>query len=396
MTWKQASEKLTSGSKWEVGCLALWGFLITTIYGTNPFPKYVTIVLVEICQIKGDAMGLFTKKIGPVFLKENSDAEAYIEKLKELSEKAQGSLKQEIEKQIAYTQYGLIGESNIAFELKNSNMDMYILHDIYLECDDLSAQIDYIIITRKRIYVIECKNLIGNIEVNNRGEFTRTYELLGKKIKEGIYSPVTQNERHLNVLKVRGLQSKTNIIAKTFFEKSFDENYKSLVVLANPKTVLNVKYATKDIKEKIVRADQLISKIKEMDAKMDAADFSQNSMLEIANSILEKNIESRSDYAKKYEELLQKMEENDVCEEVASIEDVSETNREELVKRLKAFRLEQSRKEKIKPYYIFSDAQMEDIIDKNPQTKEDLLQVSGFGNVKVEKYGEEIVGILKN
>ena len=30
---------------------------------------------------KGDAMGLFTKKIGTVFLKENSDVEAYIEKL---------------------------------------------------------------------------------------------------------------------------------------------------------------------------------------------------------------------------------------------------------------------------------------------------------------------------
>ena len=60
-------------------------------------------------------MGLFTKKIGPVFLKENSDAEAYIEKLKELSEKAEGALKQEIEKQIAYAQYGRIGESKIAF-----------------------------------------------------------------------------------------------------------------------------------------------------------------------------------------------------------------------------------------------------------------------------------------
>lgn len=345
-------------------------------------------------------MGLFTKKIGPVFLKENSDAEVYIEKLKVLSEKAQGNLKQEIEKQIAYAQYGLIGESNIAFELKNSNMDMYILHDIYLECDDLSAQIDYIIITRKRVYVIECKNLIGNIEVNNRGEFTRTYELLGKKMKEGIYSPITQNQRHLNVLKASGLKSKTNIIAKTLFEKSFDGNYKSLVVLANPKTVLNVKYATKDIKEKIVRADQLISKIKELDAKAESVDLSQNSMLEIANSILEKNVESRSDYAKKYEELLQSLEEQaspvaeavveEPCDEVTV-----ETNREEIVKRLKAFRLEQSRKENIKPYYIFNDAQMEDIIEKNPQTKEELLQVSGFGNVKVEKYGAEIIGIMK-
>ena len=32
-------------------------FLPTTIYGTNPFQKYATIVLVETCQIKGDAMG---------------------------------------------------------------------------------------------------------------------------------------------------------------------------------------------------------------------------------------------------------------------------------------------------------------------------------------------------
>lgn len=334
-------------------------------------------------------MGLFTKKIGPVFLKENSDAEAYIEKLKVLSEKAQGNLKQEIEKQIAYAQYGLIGEFNIAFELKNSNMDMYILHDIYLECDDLSAQIDYIIVTRKRIYVIECKNLIGNIEVNNRGEFTRTYELLGKKIKEGIYSPITQNERHLNVIKTLGMKSKTNIIARTMFEKTFDENYKSLVVLANPKTVLNVKYATKDVKGKIVRADQLISKIKELDAKVEV-EFNQTTMLEIANSFQEKRKENTSDYAKKYEELLQKMDGNDACEET-----VPESNREELVKRLKAFRLEQSRKENIKPYYIFNDAQMEDIIAKNPQTKEELLNVSGFGNVKVEKYGEEIIGILK-
>lgn len=344
-------------------------------------------------------MGIFTKKIGPVLLKESSNAEAYIEKLKLLKEKTQGLLKQEIEKQIAYAQYGLSGESNIAFELKNSNMDMYILHDIYLECDDLSAQIDYVIITRKRVYVIECKNLIGNIEVNNRGEFTRTYELLGKKVKEGIYSPITQNERHLNVLKASGLKSRTNIIAKTLYEKSFDESYKSLVVLANPKTVLNVKYATKDVKERIVRADQLIAKIKEMDAKVQEAGFSQKTMEEIANSLLEKNIEERSDYAKKYEELLAKMESDTepvpkVVEAIAE-EPKVENNREEIIRKLKAFRLEQSRKEKIKPYYIFNDAQMEDIIEKNPQTKEELLKVSGFGNVKVEKYGEEILNILK-
>ena len=46
------------------------------------------------------------------------------------------------------------GEKNIAFELKNSGIPMYILHDIYLESDDLSAQIDYIVVTRKVVFII--------------------------------------------------------------------------------------------------------------------------------------------------------------------------------------------------------------------------------------------------
>lgn len=72
----------------------------------------------------------------------------------------------------------MLGEANIAYELKNADMDMYVLHDIYLECDGLSAQIDYIIITRKGVYIIECRNLVGNVEVNNRGEFIRTPDIL--------------------------------------------------------------------------------------------------------------------------------------------------------------------------------------------------------------------------
>mgnify|MGYP003399855520 CR=1 FL=1 len=68
---------------------------------------------------------------------------------------------------------------------------------------------------------------------------------------------------------------------------------------------------------------------------------------------------------------------------------------ENIVKELKAFRLNQSRKENIKPYYIFNDTQMQDLIKKNPRTKEELCQVSGFGQVKADKYGEQIIAILQ-
>ena len=37
---------------------------------------------------------------------------------------------------------------------------------------------------------------------------------------------------------------------------------------------------------------------------------------------------------------------------------------------------------------------MDDLIDKYPKSKEALVKVSGFGEKKAEKYGEEILSIL--
>lgn len=68
---------------------------------------------------------------------------------------------------------------------------------------------------------------------------------------------------------------------------------------------------------------------------------------------------------------------------------------EALIKDLKAFRLTQSRSENIKPYYIFNNNQIHDLIRKSPTDKNTLLKVSGFGPIKVEKYGDTILEILK-
>lgn len=395
-------------------------------------------------------MGLFSRKIGPVFLKETSDAEAFIAKMEELQKRADSQTAKKIEKQINLAKYGKIGEDNIAFELKNSGMDMYILHDIYLETGDLSAQIDYMIITRKRTYIIECKNLIGNIEIDNTGAFIRTYELFGKRIKEGVYSPVTQNQRHLQVLREVRKGSKSNFFTKMWFEQAFETNYMPVVVLANPKTYLNAKFAPKEIKNQVIRADQLIAYIKKKDAEYNDEPMSEKQMFNLAQFFLEQNKSERSDYAKKYEEMLKEVPQEDVATEAVVIKNKqteaeiteniksekqaetestekfecekqeeteikentkaeikAETNNKEvkkttepgkdnteIVKRLKEWRLQKSRAEKIKPYYIFNDAQMQDLITKNPHSKEELLKVSGFGNVKVEKYGMEILQII--
>ncbi len=128
-------------------------------------------------------------------------------------------------------------------------------------------------------------------------------------------------------------------------------------------------------------------------------------MLELANFYLGMNKPERSDYASEYEKLLQSVnldnapiskKENILPKQPAPTDNNLETNKEDTVKKLKEYRLKQSRAERIKPYYIFNDAQMEDLLNKKPRTKEDLLKVSGFGKVKVEKYGEDIIKILSS
>lgn len=344
-------------------------------------------------------MGLFTKKIGTVFVKDTSDADIFLQKMELLREKAVGSGKDEIDKQIKMAAYGKAGEDNIAFELKNSGIDMYVLRDIYLEINDLSAQIDYIVITRKYVYIIECKNLIGNIEINNAGDFIRTYELFGKRVREGIYSPITQNQRHLRVLKEVRRTAQKGILGNLLFEKNFDSAYKSIIVLANPKTYLNAKYAKKEIKNQVIRADQLIEYIKRNDANSQEASFSSEQMLKLAQFFLEKNQTGKSDYVKKYEQMLEnvtlsdvrKTEQNKVPSKTV---DKVQENSEVIISKLKAFRLEQSRKEKIKPYYIFNDNQMMSLLEYMPGNIQELMKVSGFGKVKAEKYGKEILNIL--
>ena len=127
-------------------------------------------------------MRLFDKFTETLFYKKNSDLECYISTLKKLKEEYPNNEK--IVQKLKLAELGFQGEKEIEFELKNANIGMCVLHDIHMQIDDLKAQIDYIILTPAFMYFVECKNLIGNITINNRGEFIREYTLNGKKLKK--------------------------------------------------------------------------------------------------------------------------------------------------------------------------------------------------------------------
>ena len=259
---------------------------------------------------RSDDMGLFDKIKEPIFLKDNSAAKEQLAQLEALQTNDE-AIKKLIQKDIMLLKYGIAGEEQIAFELKNSHMPMYVLQDLYLEHNGLTAQLDYVIVTRGRTFILECKNLYGNIEINNAGDFIRTVKYGSRYEKEGIYSPITQNKRHIELLKAIMRDQPLNILQKAIFDKAFSELYCPVVVLANPQTVVNMKYAKKEVKEQVIRADQLLAYIKK--ANTNALISSEKEMQEWAENLLSLHKDSPVDYTAKYKKrIAEQMQQEDV------------------------------------------------------------------------------------
>ena len=252
-------------------------------------------------------MGLFSKP-EVVIAKESSNAKEYLRQLEELAEKAAGENAKKIAKEIAVVKAGIIGEDNILFELKNSGMDMVVLHDLYIESvSGASAQINF---------VLECKNLFGNIEINSKGDFIRTIHCGGRYYKEGIYSPITQNQRHLQVLKERRSENDGKILAvwKNYLFKDF---FRGLVVLANPKTVVNDRYAKKEVKEQVIRADQLIETIQRMNKASKESASSLKDLKGMGERYLQMHIEKPITYIEKFKQ--EELEDQPAAEQLAPV-----------------------------------------------------------------------------
>lgn len=195
---------------------------------------------------------LFNKYFGPVFVKEDSDAEELVAKMKMLLAKASGMLKEKIDALISAAEAGLYGER---------------------EVDDKGNFIRH----------------IGN------GKYYR---------KEGLPSPIAQNERHLNVIKEVRRECKKNVFSQALFESAFPVCYRSIVVLANFKTVQNARKAPDSVRNRVIRSDQIVSYIKNLEEKDDLTKSSEGEIRELMEYFIGYSKPNKFDYAKKYEALL--------------------------------------------------------------------------------------------
>ena len=272
--------------------------------------------------------------------------------------------------------------------------------DVNLQNADLKAQVDYIIITKVCAYFIECKNLVGNITINERGDFIREFVINSKKIKKGMYSPIRQVEAQRDVFrKIWESNIDGNVLLKAFKKyygnKNFNDNYRVLVVTANNETILNTRYAPKDIKNKVIRSDALIRKIEE-DIKYSDRNLwlGKKEMESWASSLLSYNVSNDIDYYDYYKSkfIKEKTIDND-----------------NLKNKLINFRKERSASMNIPAYYVFTNEEIDrqlkltlenlrdqDIIDDDTKLIDHCAIVMDPAYVHIEKETDQKIKALFN
>ena len=66
-----------------------------------------------------------------------------------------------------------------------------------------------------------------------------------------------------------------------------------------------------------------------------------------------------------------------------------------IFERLKQWRREKASETGKLPYQVFNDATLEDIVRLRPVNSGQLAQASGVGEVKLERYGREVLQIIR-
>lgn len=272
----------------------------------------------------------------------------------------------QLQKNIDNIQKGIDGENEVAYQLRKSRIPMYVLRNVRLMEGDKPVEIDFVVFTRKLIFVIECKNFAGGISVDEMGTF------INKRKKEfGMENPLTQNLQHVILLKETLLEEEKNPIKKRLLEKELEKRFVSYVVFANKENILKVEGKNIETEKNIMRYDMLIRKMREAIKESRVLPMPEKKMIAISEFLLNGTKECRSRYRQKDMKMLLKAYRN----YQKDIKGFSDTK------------------------YIFSDHAIEQIIRNMPENEEQIRALNGFGDTNTPQYAEgilEIVGLFRN
>ncbi len=190
-----------------------------------------------------------------MILKEVDDKTEIISKLKKLLKhpKIYPSKKKEISFEIYKLEQGWKNEREAAYYINTYYRDskkVAVLHDLRIQLDDISVQIDHLLIFRTEIVILESKYFSSELHYDWKN---KVFRIKTSKGYQGIPDPIKQAERQaINLRK---------IIEKAELKKYVPDEY-NFYVIVSPK--VNFKNKMPD---RVIKADKFIDKFREEDEK---------------------------------------------------------------------------------------------------------------------------------
>lgn len=327
----------------------------------------------------------------PVFLKDFATESREISELKKLLDNVHNdAMRKKIENEINLQKYLYESLSKVYFELKNSPVPFYGLANLRLEGEEQTNNIDFLAVTNRFCCIFKVKSIQGNLEIDKQGSFSRWMKKGDKWYKEGIYSPLEQARKA--EIHIRSILKKDfNIVNMPVY---------SMVIFTNPKATLNFKECGGDIIDKVFKLDLINTKLKEILSQTTYNALGEDMAFKIAKRFKEYHKPMEIDYASKFK--VGEGPKGEIPKEVPSAKAEVSADKyhqvgydvEQVKKALKSYRTAIATRDKIPPYYVFNNEELDRIIEAMPKTKEELIKVRGFGPVKVDKYGEDILKII--
>lgn len=298
--------------------------------------------------------------------------------------------------QILLFKIGELGESKVLDELKYSFYPMNIIKDISINIGEFHCQIDFLIITKKSIYLIECKNNGANLKIDSNGSFYLVKE--GKKNR--IFSVLNQIERQKMILE----------------QLDFDvdiKNIKPIIVYANEEIGIEIEDETILRGIDVINLDRLNSLIREKEKDLEEI-YTEEEIEKIKNKLLDpilKNSDYVEENSKKWDEFelrmqlekninekkaLEKIAERNSAKSIKSNNDGSKISKDEFGEILEKYLIRKSEKLGVTTTSLMTEMMKDEVLEKMPTTVAQLSKLLVSNSVFFHKISSDLLSMINN
>ena len=298
--------------------------------------------------------------------------------------------------QILLYKIGEIGENKVLDELKYSFYPMHIFKDISINIGEFQCQIDFVILTKKAMYLIECKNTKFNVKIDKTGSFY----LINEGKKNRTFSVLNQIERQKMILE----QLDLGVEIKEMYP---------VVVYANEETGIEIedKDALRGID--VINLDRLNSLIREKEKDLKEI-YTVEEIEKIKNSLINPDIKN-NDYIEedtvKWEEYelrlllekninekkaLEKIAEKNVLKNVKSEFNGSKISISEFKDVLKKYLERKSEKLGVTSSSLMTEVMRDEILEKMPTTVNQLSKLLVSNSIYFHKISNDLLAMINN